>query len=372
MAGNTHGTLFRVTTFGESHGPALGCVVDGCPAGLVLDAADIQRDLDRRRPGATALGTTRKESDQVEVLSGLFDGRTLGTPLCLLVRNQDAVSRQYVPMRGLYRPSHADFTTDMKYGHRDWRGGGRSSARETVGRVAAGAVARKLLQVYGVEVIAWVDSVGQVDCTTVDPLSVTAAEVDRFEVRCPDEIAAAAMEKTIVAARKERDTVGGTITCVARGVPAGLGQPVFDKLEAALAAAMLSLPACKGFESGSGFRGATQYGSVHNDPFAVDKRGKVITTKNDSGGIQGGISNGMPIVIRAAFKPVATHFLPQTTVTVAPHTPVEFQATGRHDPCVLPRAVPIVEAMMCLVLIDHLLRSMVDKVDQPRYPSPHD
>lgn len=372
MGGNTLGTLFRVTTFGESHGPALGCVIDGCPAGLPLDTAEIQRDLDRRRPGSNTLGTTRQEPDHVEILSGLFEGQTLGTPLCLVVRNQNAIARPYVPMSGLYRPSHADFTTDMKYGHRDWRGGGRLSARETVGRVAAGAVARKLLQISGIDVVAWVDSVGAIKSTEVDPQTVSATDVDRFEVRCPDETVATAMEQVILDARKERDTVGGTITCVARGVPAGLGQPVFDKLEAALAAAMLSLPACKGFENGSGFYGTTQRGSVHNDPFVLDNDGNVVTTKNDSGGIQGGISNGMPIIIRVAFKPVATHFLPQTTVTVAPHSPVEFQATGRHDPCVLPRAVPIVEAMMCLVLADHLLLSRVDKVDHPRYPSRHD
>jgi chorismate synthase len=352
MSGNTFGELFRVTTFGESHGPALGCVIDGCPAGLALDMATVQIDLDRRRPGQSALTTSRGETDRVEILSGVFEGKTLGTPIAMLIRNKDANSRAYEPMRELYRPSHADFTFDAKYGHRDWRGGGRASARETVGRVAAGAVARALLaRAHAVEIVAWVDEVADV-CASVDGATVTQADVDRTDVRCPDSSAATAMEAVIAAARRERDTVGGVVSCVVRGAPAGWGEPVFDKLDARLAGAMLGLPAAKGFELGSGFGGTAMRGSAHNDPFAVDDDGRVVTETNHSGGVQGGISNGMPIVFRVAFKPVATHFLPQRTVTTRPHEAATLEAKGRHDPCVLPRAVPIVEAMAALVLAD--------------------
>ena len=355
MSGSSTGHLFAVHTFGESHGAAVGCVVDGCPPGLSLTREDIQRDLDRRRPGQSRLTTPRRETDQVEILSGVFEGRTLGTPIALLVRNQDADSSKYEELQTRYRPSHADYTTEARYGARDWRGGGRASARETVGRVAAGAVARALLAAAGVEVVAWVESVEAVSAT-VDPLSVTRAAVDATPVRCPEPAAAVAMVEAIDAARRDRDTVGGVVGCVARGVPAGLGDPVFDKLEAELGRAMLSIPAAKGFESGSGFAGARMRGTVHNDPFALDAAGRVVTETNHSGGIQGGISNGMPITLRVAFKPVATHFLPQRTVTVEPRQPAEISMKGRHDPCVLSRAVPIVEAMACLVLADHLLR----------------
>lgn len=355
MSGSSLGRLLRVTTFGESHGSAVGCVLDGCPPGLPITPEVIQRDLDRRRPGQSRLVTPRGETDRVEILSGVFEGVTLGTPIALLVRNQDADSSKYEDLRTSYRPSHADYTTDARYGVRDWRGGGRASARETVGRVAAGAVARVLLAHAGIDVVAWVESVADVDAV-VDPLSVTMEAVDATPVRCPDPVAAAAMIDAIDAARKDRDTVGGVVGCVARGVPAGLGEPVFDKLEAELARAMMSIPAAKGFESGSGFGGTRMRGSVHNDPFTVDAAGRVVTESNHSGGIQGGITNGMPVTMRIAFKPVATHFQPQRTVTVAPHQATTLQMKGRHDPCVLPRAVPIVEAMACLVIADHLLR----------------
>ena len=356
MSGSTFGNLFRVTTFGESHGAAMGCIVDGCPAGLALSEEDIQPELDRRRPGQSKLTTPRDEADRVEILSGVFEGKTLGTPICLLVRNKDADSSKYEEMRQLYRPSHADYTWEAKFGHRDWRGGGRASARETVARVAAGAIARKLLsEAFGVEIVAWVDTVGDIQAQ-IDPLTVTSDAVDTHDVRCPDPATADAMTEAIQTARKDRDTIGGIVACVARGIPAGWGEPVFDKLEADLAKAMLSLPAAKGFESGSGFAGTLMRGSEHNDPFITDDDGQVQTSSNRSGGIQGGISNGMPITLRIAFKPVATHFQKQKTVTTDPHADIEFQAKGRQDPCVLPRAIPIVEAMTSLVLVDHWLR----------------
>lgn len=347
---NSFGHLFRVSTFGESHGPAVGAVIDGVPAGLALDLEAVQAELDRRRPGQSALVTARREKDAVELLSGLFEGRTTGAPLAMLVRNTDADPSAYAAFADLYRPSHADWTWEARYGHRDWRGGGRASARETVGRVLGGAVARQLLP--GVELVAWVDRVGDIQAR-VDEARVDRAAVEANPVRCPDPEAAVAMEALIREVRKAGDTVGGVIRGVARGVPAGLGDPVFDKLEADLAKAMLSIPAAKGFESGSGYAGAALRGSVHNDPFTWD--GGVRTTKNDSGGIQGGISNGMPIRWTVAFKPVATLFLPQATIDRAGR-PRTLQAKGRHDPCVLPRAVPIVEAMAALVLADHWLR----------------
>lgn len=352
--GSSHGKLFMVTTFGESHGPAVGAVVEGCPPGLLLSEADIQPDLDRRRPGLNPLTTPRDEADRVRILSGVFEGRTLGTAIGLLVENTDADPSKYVAMKDLYRPSHADYTYDARYGTHSWQGGGRASARETIGRVAAGAIARKmLLERPGISVLAWVSAVGELD-SEIDPARVTADAIESNPVRCPDQARAAEFEALIREARRERDTVGGVITAVARGVPAGLGDPVFDKLEAELAKAMLSLPACKGFESGSGFSGARMRGSAHNDSF-YQEQGRIRTRTNHSGGIQGGISNGEDILIRVAFKPVATHFLPQETVTREGEA-ITFSAKGRHDPCVLPRAVPMVEAMMLLVLADHYLR----------------
>ena len=353
--GSAFGVLFRVTTFGESHGGGLGAIVEGCPPALALDVSAVQAALDRRAPGKSKLGTMRKESDAVEVLSGVFEGLTLGSPIALLLRNEDADPAAYASWRHLYRPSHADFTYDAKYGHRAWAGGGRASARETAGRVAAGAIASQVLTSLGpVQIVAWVDSVADIDAS-VDEATVTQASVDASEVRCPDPVASIAMAERIRAARASGDTVGGTIRCVARGVPAGLGDPVFDKLEADLAKAMLSIPACKGFESGDGFAGARLNGLAHNDLFEPDGAGGVRTRTNRSGGIQGGISNGMPVAFRCAFKPVATVFRPQDTVDDQGNAAV-LTPRGRHDPCVLPRAVPVVEAMAALVLVDHWLR----------------
>lgn len=353
---NTFGHLLRLTTFGESHGPALGAVLDGCPPGIRLDLARIQGELDRRRPGQSRLTSQRREGDAAEWLSGLEGGVTTGTPLAALVRNADAKGSHYDELRTLYRPSHADFTYDAKYGIRSVDGGGRASARETVGRVIGGAVARQILESLGrVEVVAWVDRVGELPAARVDPATVTTDDVEGSIVRCPDPVAASAFEARIEAARKDGDTVGGVIRCVARGVPAGLGEPVFGKLEADLARAMLSLPAAKGFESGSGFAGATSTGTRHNDPFVPDVSRGIGTSANRSGGIQGGISNGMPVEIAVAFKPVATVFHEQETVDTAGR-PATLRARGRHDPCVLPRAVVMVEAMACLVLADHWLR----------------
>lgn len=352
---STFGRVFRVTTFGESHGGGVGCIVDGCPPRLALTEADVQPDLDRRRPGQSRLVTQRQEADQVEILSGTFDGITLGSPISMLVRNNDARPGAYDNMKDLFRPSHADFTTEAKYGLRNWQGGGRASARETIGRVAAAAVARKLLmELAGVEVLGWVSKVHDIDAD-VDQDQVTLAEVEADPTRCPDPAAAAAMTEAIEQARRDGDSLGGVVTCVARNVPAGLGTPVFGKLDADLAGALISLPAAKGFEIGSGFAGAAMTGQTHNDAFVPgDHPDRPRTATNHSGGVQGGISNGATIVTRTAFKPTATISAPQQTVDRQGNA-VELEAKGRHDPCVLPRAVPMVEAMTLLVLVDHLL-----------------
>lgn len=352
--GSRFGQLFAVTTFGESHGGALGAVVEGCPPGLRLDLEAIQAQCDRRRPGQSRLTTQRKEADRVEVLSGLFEGKTLGTSIGLMIRNTDAKPGAYDELRDRYRPSHADYTYDAKYGIRAWAGGGRASARETAARVAAGAIAEQVLNALGeVRIVAWVDRVGDIEASVSGELDRDA--VDANLVRCPDAEAAAAMEARIEAARKAGDTIGGVVRCVATGLPAGLGDPVFDKLDADLAKAMISLPAAKGFEIGSGFAGTRMTGLQHNDPFVPDGTGGVATRTNHSGGVQGGISNGMPIELAVAFKPVATVFHEQDTVDVDGNA-VTVKPRGRHDPCVLPRAVPIVEAMTALVLCDHWLR----------------
>jgi chorismate synthase len=353
--GSSFGVLFRITTFGESHGGGVGVVIDGCPPRLCIDAEEIQRDLDRRRPGQSRLVTPRAEADRVEILSGMFEGRTLGTSLALLVRNEDARSSAYEAMKDVYRPSHADYTYEAKYGIRNWQGGGRASARETIGRVAAGAIARKLLrELAGIEVVGWVSSVQDI-VADVDDAKVALADVEAHPTRCPDRKVAELMAERIDQARRNQDSLGGVVTCVARNVPAGLGEPVFDKLEADLAKGMLSLPASKGFEVGSGFAGTLLTGSTHNDPFVPGPDGKPLTSSNRSGGIQGGISNGAPILIRVAFKPTATISQPQDTVNRS-NEAVVLEAQGRHDPCVLPRAVPMVEAMMLLTLADHYLR----------------
>lgn len=351
---STFGTLFRIATWGESHGGGVGVVIDGCPPLLEIDLNAVQNELDRRRPGQSKIVSQRKESDRVEVLSGLHEGKTLGTPILMMVRNEDARSRDYDEMRTKYRPSHADFAYDEKYGIRAWAGGGRASARETVGRVAAGAVAKQVLRKWNVEILAWVEKVHTLRAK-VDPLLVTLDQIESNPVRCPDPDAAAKMLVHIEAVRKEGNSVGGLIGCVARGVPAGWGEPVFDKLEADLAKAVMSLPACKGFEVGSGFAGTDLTGAEHNDPYYADEGKRVYTTTNHSGGIQGGISNGEAIVMRAAFKPTATILREQHTVTVEREN-TTLQGKGRHDPCVLPRAVPMVEAMAALVLVDHALR----------------
>ncbi len=355
------GRLFRVTTFGESHGGGIGAVIDGCPPRLTLTAEMIQRDLDRRRPGQSKLTTQRNETDQVEILSGVFEGHTLGSPIALLVRNADARPSAYEHLKDVYRPSHADYTTDAKFGIRNWQGGGRASARETIGRVGAGAIARQLLSVVtNIEVLAWVRQIGGVQAE-LDPSTVSLDDVEAHPTRCPSPQSALTMAEAIDAARRDGDSLGGIVECVARGVPAGLGEPVFDKLEADLAKATMSLPATKGFEIGSGFAATTMTGKSHNDPFIAGPDGKPRTTTNRSGGIQGGISNGADIVMRIAFKPTATIASAQKTVNTQ-NKPVELQAKGRHDPCVLPRAVPIVEAQVLLVLADHWLRQQVTNV----------
>jgi chorismate synthase len=358
---SSFGTLFRISTFGESHGGAVGVVVDGCPPRLALDAADVQRDLDRRRPGQNRFTTPRQEDDRVEIVSGIFEGRTLGSPIAMIVRNTDARPAAYEEMRDLFRPSHADYTTEAKYGLRNWQGGGRASARETIGRVAAAAIARKLLrETAGIEVLAWVARVQNVEAK-VDASALTLAQVEASAVRCPDLGASKQMEDAIDAARRRQDSLGGVVRCIARGVPAGLGEPVFDKLDADLAKAMLSLPAAKGFEIGSGFAGTLLTGSEHNDAFVPGPDGKPRTPTNRSGGVQGGISNGERIELAVAFKPTATIGIAQNTVTRS-NEAVSLAASGRHDPCVLPRAVPMVEAMVLLVLADHWLRQRATDV----------
>lgn len=348
---SSFGTLFKISSFGESHCPGVGVVVDGVPSRLSLSETDIQQQLDRRRPGGNTLGTERNEADQVRILSGVENGLTLGTPIGLLVNNKDQRPGDYGSMSEIPRPSHADYTYRMKYGIHASSGGGRSSARETIGRVAAGAIAEKfLLEQYGVEIVAWVSSVGEHDASEIDMDSISRAQVDASDVRCPDSAVAAQMTAAIVVARDDKDSVGGVITCVCRNLPAGLGEPAFDRLEAQLAHAMLSIPATKGFEIGSGFAGARMRGSQHNDPF-VHKGNRLGTVSNRSGGVQGGISNGEPVYFRVAFKPPATIGQEQQTVDYAGQQTV-LVAKGRHDPCVVPRAIPIVESMAALVIAD--------------------
>jgi chorismate synthase len=352
--GNIFGQLFRITTWGESHGGGVGVVVDGCPPRLELSEADIQPDLDRRRPGQSRIVSPRKEADKVQILSGTFEGKTLGTPISLWVKNEDARPEAYTEMATKFRPSHADYTYQAKFGIRSWPGGGRTSARETIGRVAAGAIAKKILcEHYGVEILAYVKQVQKISAE-IDVEKVNAKEVEANIVRCPEAKAAERMIRLIESVRKAGDTVGGIVEGVARGVPAGWGEPVFDRLEADLAKAMLSLPASKGFDVGSGFDGILLRGTEHNDAFRA-KSGKVFTKTNRSGGIQGGISNGQTIYFRVAFKPVATVMVEQETVDIEYKNTI-LKARGRHDPCVLPRAVPMVEAMTALVLVDHALR----------------
>lgn len=353
--GNTFGHLFRITTFGESHGGGVGVVIDGCPPRLPLTAEEIQVELDRRRPGQSKITTPRKETDQCEILSGVFEGKTLGTPIAILVRNKDTRPQDYDEMAKTYRPSHADATYDAKYGFRNWQGGGRSSARETIGRVAAGAIAKKILREFGnIEIVGYVKRIKDLEAA-IDPLTVTTEQVESNILRSPDGDFAERAIALIESIRDEGDSVGGVVECVVRNLPTGLGSPVFDRLEADLAKAVMSLPATKGFEVGSGFAGTLLKGSEHNDEFYTDEAGKLRTTTNRSGGVQGGISNGEPVVIRIAFKPTATIRKAQNTVDQTGEAKV-LAGKGRHDPCVLPRAVPMVEAMVALVVCDHLLR----------------
>lgn len=350
--GSVFGKIFRVSTFGESHGSGVGCVIDGCPSMLELSADDIQRELDRRRPGGNPLGTQRNEADACEIISGVYEGKTLGTPICVLVRNKDQHSQDYSEIAKLWRPSHADFTYDMKYGLRDPRGGGRSSARETIGRVAAGAVAKKFLG-GGVRITAWVESVHAI-AMPMQRQTPTAEEIEASPVRCPNPQASARMEEFIKKARAEGDSVGGVIRCRIEGLPAGLGDPVFDRFEADLAKAMLSIPASKGFEIGGGFASARMFGSQNNDAFVLDENGAVSTLTNNAGGVLGGMTTSRPVDFRVAFKPTATIAKEQKTLS-RELEPTTVVGKGRHDPCVLPRAVPIVEAMAALVCADAML-----------------
>jgi len=353
---STLGTLFKVSTFGESHGKAVGAIVDGCPANLELSEADIQPQLTRRRPGQSDMTTPRDEADKVIILSGTENGKTLGTPIGLMVNNRDQRPGDYGEMSNVPRPSHADYTYQMKYGNRAASGGGRSSARETMGRVAAGAIAEKWLsEQFGTTIISWVSSVGDIDARDLSQEGLTREQIDSNIIRCPDEAAAARMIELVAATRDRKDSVGGILTCVAQNIPVGLGEPVFERMEAKLGQAMLSIPATKGFELGSGFAGARMFGSQHNDPFEMKADGRLGTSTNFSGGVQGGISNGEPLVFRIAFKPPATIGMAQETATFEGESTV-LEAKGRHDPCVVPRAVPIVETMTALVLMDFVLR----------------
>ena len=351
MAGNSFGNIFKLTTFGESHGPALGGVIDGCPPGIKLDLDFIESEMQRRKPGQSSIVTQRKEEDSVQFYSGIFEGKTTGTPIGFLIHNKDQKSKDYSHIKDTYRPSHADFVYDKKYGHRDYRGGGRSSARETASRVVAGAIAKQILE--GIEITAHVSSVGEIKVDT-HYSKLDFSTIENNPVRCADPKTAVEMESFIKQIRKEGDTVGGEVSCVIENCPIGLGEPVFDKLHAELGKAMLSINAVKGFEYGSGFDGSKLKGSQHNDSFNSDGK----TETNNSGGIQGGISNGMDIYFNVAFKPVATIMKSQKTID-SNNNEVEMKGKGRHDPCVVPRAVPIVEAMAALVIVDYLL---IDKL----------
>ena len=355
MPGNTFGQLFTITTFGESHGGGVGCVVDGCPPGLSISKEDIQKELDRRKPGQSAITSPRKEQDEIHILSGVFEGKTTGTPILLLAYNKDMRPQDYEHLANIYRPGHADFTFEKKYGFRDPRGSGRASARETLARVAAGAIAKKYLkEILGIEFLSYVEQVGDIK-TDIDFNTVTMKQIESNIVRCPDEKIAQEMIHLIEEVRDDGDSIGGVIRGVIKHVPAGLGEPVFDKIPADLAKAMMSINATKGFTFGSGFKGITLRGSQHNDAFIIDDSGKVKTKTNYAGGTLGGITNGQTMYFQVAFKPVSTIMKQQQTVT-RHFEPAELKAFGRHDPCVLPRAVPIVDAMAALVIMDHYLR----------------
>ena len=357
---NSYGKIFRITTFGESHGQSVGVVVDGCPAGLEITREEIQYELDRRRPGQSNITTQRKEEDEIIILSGMYENKTTGTPIAMMVNNKNQAGKDYSHLEHAFRPSHADYTYTAKYGLRDHRGGGRSSARETLARVAAGAIANKYLKQQGIQIASYVSTVGSITVNeSYEKLDLSL--IDSNKIRCPEPIVAEEMIRLVEETRKNRDTIGGIITCVIKGVPVGLGEPAFDKLHAELGKAMLSINAVKGFEYGSGFEGTRLYGSQHNDEFYTDESGQIKTRTNHSGGIQGGISNGQDIYFRVAFKPVATILQPQTSINDLGET-ITLEGKGRHDPCVLPRAVPIVDAMTALVMIDFLLRQRTVRV----------
>ena len=360
MGGSIFGKLFTITTFGESHGKGIGVIIDGCPAGIDINIDFIQSELRRRRPGQSAIVTQRKENDEVQILSGVFEGFATGSPIAMLIPNDDQKSGDYSHIKDSFRPSHADYTFEVKYGHRDYRGGGRSSARETAARVAAGAVAKLILNHFGITINAWVSQVGAIGMP-YPPNNIDYGLIESNDVRCPDPKLADEMIQLIKQTRKDGDTIGGSVTCNITGVPVGLGEPVFDKLHAELGKAILSINACKGFEYGSGFEGITMKGSEHNDSFFANDDGSIATKTNYSGGIQGGISNGMDIYFRAAFKPVATIIPAQDSVDKFGQTTI-ITGKGRHDPCVVPRAVPIVESMAALVLADFMLRNKVVKL----------
>jgi len=357
---NTFGNIFRVTTWGESHGKAIGCVVDGCPSGLELNRGEIQRELDRRRPGKSIISTERREADKVEILSGIFEGKTLGTPISMLIKNLDIDSSRYEEIKDLLRPGQAEFTWREKFHFIDWRGGGRASGRETATRVAAGAIAKKLLKRFGIEILAYSKEIAGVKADTdkidLNNLEKIKRSIESNPVRSPDLKVAKEMEKAILSAKEEKDSVGGIIEAIALGVPVGLGEPVFGKLDADLAKAMMSIPAVKGIEIGNGFELARMKGSRANDPFII-KNGKILTATNNSGGILGGISNGMPIVLRIALKPTASIGIKQKTVDIEKMEETIIEVKGRHDPCIVPRAVPVVESMVALVLADHSMIS---------------
>lgn len=356
MAGNSFGQLFRITTFGESHGGCVGVVVDGCPPGIEISEDEIQKELDRRKPGQSSITTPRKEEDLVKILSGYFEGRTTGTPILLLAYNKDTRPEDYFEMKTMYRPSHADYTYEAKYGFRDWRGSGRASARETLARVAAGAIAKKYLKKkLGIEILSYVEQVGDIK-TNIDFESVTTEQIESNIIRCPDEEKSREMIALVEKIKSQGDSIGGVIKGVIKNVPPGLGEPVFDKLSADLGKAMLSINAVKGFDIGRGFDSVGMKGSEHNDPFIINNVGKVTTKTNNAGGTIGGISSGETIYFRVVFKPVSTIMVEQDTVTTDKKT-AKLVAAGRHDPCVLPRAVPIVDAMGALVIMDHYLRN---------------
>lgn len=358
MAGNTFGKLFKITTFGESHGRGIGVVIDGCPAGVELDMVYIQNQLNRRKPGQSKIVTQRKEADEFEILSGIFEGKTTGTPITLFIANTNQKAKDYAHIKDKFRPSHADFTYTKKYTNRDYRGGGRSSARETAARVAAGAIAQQILELKGIKITAYVSQVGPLEIAR-DYQKIDFSLIEQNPVRCPDPLLAEKMETYIKTIKKEGDTTGGVVSCVIQDCPVGLGEPIFDRLHAELGKAMLSINACKGFQYGSGFDGVSMRGSEHNDSF-INKGGQIATTTNNSGGIQGGISNGMDIYFRTAFKPVATIMKDQQSIDIDGNE-VTVAGKGRHDPCVVPRAVPIVESMAALVILDYYLLAITDR-----------